>query len=89
MTGSLHLVYFLSGWNCASAATREAILKYFERCSDHPLGLDHMYLTLHDAVLHSTHLPMTPVSRHWLKLKTGYRYSPSYRMDIALVTEWI
>ncbi|XP_022107827.1 solute carrier family 26 member 10-like [Acanthaster planci] len=44
------------------AATREAILQYFERCEDHSVGLDHMYLTLHDAVLHSQHLPATPTS---------------------------
>ncbi|XP_033647482.1 pendrin-like isoform X2 [Asterias rubens] len=43
-------------------ATREALLQYFDRLNDHTIGLDHMYLTVHDAVLHSQHLPITPTT---------------------------
>ncbi|XP_038067898.1 prestin-like [Patiria miniata] len=46
----------------SKAAPRNSILNYFERCQDHSVGLDHMYLTLHDAVLHSQHLPASPNS---------------------------
>ncbi|XP_071784286.1 prestin-like [Asterias amurensis] len=45
-------------------ATREALLQYFDRLNDHTIGLDHMYLTVHDAVLHSQHLPITPTTSH-------------------------